>query len=114
MDEPSKAASRLFYGTGFGLILVCGFGLIQGRMELENLSIGHVLLFIGLACIACGKLLSQKAGFLASYFPGEDEYDMRDRIETEINEIQNDSIVGDAWAKLESEVLEKEISEEEE
>ncbi len=114
MDEPSKAASRLFYGTGFGLFLVCGFGLIQGRMELETLDIGHVLLVIGLTCIACGKLLSQKTGFLATFFPSEDEDDMRGRIETEINEIQNDSIVGDAWAKLESEVLEKEISDEEE
>ena len=114
MDEPAKAASRLLYGTGFGLVLVCGFGLIQGRMDIEIMGIGHVFMLIALISIAGAKLLSQKDSFLNSYFPNEDTDEMRERIENEVNEIQIDSVVGNAWAKLESQVLEKEISTEEE
>jgi hypothetical protein len=114
MDEPAKAASRLLYGTGFGLILVCGFGLVQGRMDIGNVGISHIFLLIALVCIALAKLLSQKTSFLISYFPNEGEGDMRERIQQEIHEDEVDSAVGNAWAKLESQVLETEISIEEE
>ena len=32
MDEPSKATNRILLGTGFGLILICGFAIIEERM----------------------------------------------------------------------------------
>ena len=37
---------------------------------------------------------------------------MVERIKKEINEIEQDSAVGNAWAKLESQVLEKELEQE--
>ena len=114
MDEPAKAASRLLYGTGFGLILACGFGLIQGRMEITVVGFGHVFLVISLICLASAILLKQNSNYLSKYFPNEDEEQMADRIEKEIQEIGNDSAVGNAWAELESKVLETEIGLEQE
>lgn len=114
MDQPAKAASRLLYGTGFGLILACGFGLIQGRMELSVLGFGHVFLFISLICLVSARLLKQNQNYLKSYFPDEDENQLTERIKSEIEEIENDSAVGNAWAELESKVLEKEINSEQE
>jgi len=114
MDQPAKAASRLLYGTGFGLILACGFGLIQGRMELSVISFGHVFLLISLICLISARLLKQNQNYLKSYFPDEDENQLTERIKSEIEEIENDSAVGNAWAELESKVLEKEINSEQE
>ena len=39
MDEPSKAANRVLIGTGLGLILVCGFAIIEQRMVLDKLGV---------------------------------------------------------------------------
>tara|TARA_B110000444_G_scaffold261555_1_gene315232 strand:+ start:13997 stop:14341 length:345 start_codon:yes stop_codon:yes gene_type:complete len=114
MDEPAKAASRILYGTGFGLILACGFGLIQDRMELTEIGFGHIFLGISLICLVSGRLLAQNKSYLKSYFPDEDEEEMADRIHEEMNEIENDSAVGNAWAELESQVLEEEIKSEQE
>ena len=68
MDEPAKAASRLLYGTGFGLILACGFGLIQGRMEIGQIGFGHIFLLISLICLAAGRLLKQNQNYLKMKF----------------------------------------------
>lgn len=114
MDEPAKAASRLLYGTGFGLILACGFSLTQGRMEIGELGFGHLFLLISLICLASGRLLKQNHNYLKNYFPDENENQMADRIQKEMEEIENDSAVGNAWAELESKVLEKEINSEQE
>ena len=51
MDEPSKAANRILLGTGFGLILVCGFAIIEERMIVNQLGFGHLFLLIGLLCL---------------------------------------------------------------
>ena len=114
MDDPAKAASRLLYGTGFGLILACGFGLIQGRMDISVLGFGHIFLLISLICLVSARLLKQNHNYLKSFFPDEDEVKMAERIQTEIQELENDSAVGNAWAELESKVLEKEINSEQE
>jgi uncharacterized membrane protein len=114
MDEPAKAASRLLYGTGFGLILACGFGLILGRMDITILGAGHIFLLISLICLVSARLLKQKQNYLKSYFPDENENQMAERIQHEMQEIENDSAVGNAWAELESKVLEKEINSEQE
>ena len=51
MDEPNKAASRILAGTGFGLFLVTGFGLIEGRNQWDSFSMGHVFVILGILCI---------------------------------------------------------------
>jgi hypothetical protein len=58
--------------------------------------------------------LKQNQNYLKSYFPDEDENQLTERIKSEIEEIENDSAVGNAWAELESKVLEKEINSEQE
>ena len=114
MDEPAKAASRLLYGTSFGLILACGFGLMQGRMEISVLGFGHIFLLFSLICLVSARLLKQNHNYLKSYFPDEDENQMAERIQKEMQEIENDSAVGNAWAELETQVLEMEINSEQE
>ena len=114
MDEPSKAAKRILLGTGFGLFLVCGFALIEGRMDIAEVGIGHLFLVLGMLCIMMAKLLDYQTTFLATYFPGESEKDLRVRVDQEINQLSQENRVGDAWAKLESRVLSDEINLEQE
>ena len=56
----------------------------------------------------------QNHNYLKSYFPDEDENQMAERIQKEMQEIENDSAVGNAWAELETQVLEMEINSEQE
>ena len=55
MDEPNKAASRILAGTGFGLFLVAGFGLIEGRSQWDSFSMGHVFVILGILCILLSR-----------------------------------------------------------
>ena len=112
MNDPSKAASRILYATGFGLILACGFGLIEGRMVITNLGVGHIFLLLAVISIIVAYSLGREYNFLRSIYPNETENEMVERIKKEINEIEQDSAVGNAWAKLESQVLEKELEQE--
>ena len=112
MNDPSKAASRILYATGFGLILACGFGLLEGRMEITDPGIGHIFLLIAIISIFTAFSLGQKYNFLKNMYPNETEEEMIERIKNEIHEIEQDSAVGNAWAKLESQVLQKELEQE--
>ena len=112
MNDPSKAASRILYCTGFGLILASGFGLLEGRMEITQLGIGHIFLIAGMISIIIAYSLGQQYNFLTKIYPNESEDEMIKRIKKEIHEIETDSAVGNAWAKLESQVLEKELEQE--
>tara|TARA_B100001250_G_C19813918_1_gene797220 strand:+ start:4000 stop:4350 length:351 start_codon:yes stop_codon:yes gene_type:complete len=112
MDEPSKAANMILLGTGFGLILVSGFGLIQNRMSLGELGTGHIFLIAGITCILLSRLLKYETSRLSKIFPDESEDEMKQRIHGEINEIEKENSVGNAWAELESKVLTREIDQE--
>ena len=112
MNDPSKAASRILYATGFGLLLACGFGLLEGRMEITELGIGHIFLILAIISIIIAYSLGQNYNFLKKIYPNENEEEMIERIRNEIHEIETDSAVGNAWAKLESQVLEKELEQE--
>ena len=57
MDEPSKAAKRVLLGTGFGLILLCGFAIIEGRMQVNEIGIGHLFLITAIICLTMSKTL---------------------------------------------------------
>ena len=109
MDEPSKAANRILLGTGFGLILVCGFAIIEERMIVNGLGFGHLFFLIGVLCLLMGRLLNYETSFLTGIFPNETESQLEQRISDELNQITRDNRVGNAWAELESKVLAEEI-----
>ena len=114
MDEPSKAANRILLGTGLGMILICGFAIIEERMIIEKLGIGHLFLLTGIICLIMSRLLKYNASFLANIFPNETEAELKQRVNDEVNQITQDNRMGDAWAELESKVLANEIVEEQE
>jgi hypothetical protein len=114
MDEPNKAANRILLGTGFGMILICGFAIIEERMVIDKLGVGHLFLSAGIICLVVARLLNYNASFLMSIFPNETEAELTQRVSDEVNQITRDSRVGNAWAALESKVLAEEIIEEQE
>lgn len=112
MSKPSDAASSLLLGTGIGCFLITGFGLIQGRMNLETLSLGWVFPSIGLLLVILSKSVLSGTGPLARSFPDEDDDMLSERVRSEIETTLKDVSVGSAWAELEAAVLESELSEE--
>ena len=114
MDEPSKAANRILLGTGFGLILVCGFAIIEERMIVNELGFGHLFFLIGILCLLMSRLLNYETSFLITIFPNETESQLEQRVSDELNQITRDNRVGNAWAELESKVLAEELVDEEE
>ena len=114
MDEPSKAANRILLGTGFGMILICGFAIIEERMAVDKLGVGHLFLLTGIICLVMSRLLNYDASFLAKIFPNETEAELKQRVGDEVNQITQDNRMGNAWAELESKVLADEIIEEQE
>ena len=113
MDEPSKAANRVLLGTGFGLILVSGFAIIEDRMDIMDLGFGHIFLLLGAICLVTAKLLQSRHPLLSTIFPNETEAELKLRVDKEMNQINYENRVGNAWAELESKVLATEIDSEE-
>jgi tellurite resistance protein TehA-like permease len=114
MDEPSKAANRILLGTGFGLILVCGFAIIEERMIVNQVGFGHLFFLFGVLCLVMSRLLNYETSFLANIFPNETESQLKRRVGEELNQITRDNRVGNAWAELESKVLAEEIIDQQE
>jgi len=114
MDEPSKAASRILLGTGFGLILVCGFAIIEERMIFNELGFGHLFFLIAVLCFVMSMLINYETSFLASLFPNETESQLKQRVGEDLNQITRENRVGSAWAELESKVLAEEIIDQQE
>ena len=70
MDEPSKAANRILLGTGFGLILICGFAIIEERMVVTEIGFGHLFLLIGIILLSDVKTVGLwKPHFYQTFFP---------------------------------------------
>lgn len=113
MSNPSDAASKLLYGTGFGLFLVAGFGLIEGRMAITEIGTGWLFILLGAIALLLGNALSGGSGPLATAFPNESSEDLAIRVRKDINASIKDASVGSAWAELEANVLEEELSEQE-
>ena len=113
MDEPTKAAHRILSGTGFGLILLCGFAIIEERMSLAEIGIGHIFLILAVICLAAARLLQSQNPVLEGLFPNETEAELKTRVRKEINQLSHENRVGTAWAELESKVLSNEIESEE-
>ena len=77
MDEPSKAAHRILSGTGFGLILLCGFAIIEERMSIIEIGLGHIFLILAVICLAAARLLQSQNPFLEGLFPNETEAELK-------------------------------------
>lgn len=113
MSKPSDAASTLLLGTGIGCFLITGIGLLQGRMELDALTVGWLFPIIGTLLLVLSKSIISGAGPLSGAFPDEDDEMLAERVRNEIETTAKDASVGSAWAELEAAVLESELSEEE-
>jgi|TARA_B110000967_G_scaffold180987_2_gene197736 hypothetical protein len=112
MSKPSDAASTLLLGTGIGCFLITGFGLVQGRMNLEVMSLGWLFPFLGLFMIILSKTILSGTGPFSHAFPDEDDDMLAERVRSEIETTVKDGSVSSAWAELEAAVLESELSEE--
>ena len=110
---PASSARRLLLGTGLGLFLAGGFGLISGVVAIETPSIGFLVPLIGLILIGLSYSTGRGEGPLAKWFPNEDNAAMADRVVADLSQEKNDADVGNAWAKLEHSMLSKELEEEE-
>ena len=113
MANPGDAASKLLLGTGIGLLLIAGFGLIEQRMSFDEISLGWLFALLGLIFIGLGKTLDNNSGPLSQAFPHETAEQLAMRVRDDINSSIKDASVGSAWAELEASVLEQELSQEE-
>ena len=113
MANPSDAAAKLLFGTGVGMLLVAGFGFIEGRANIDEPSLGWLFILIGLIALVLGKGLNDGNGPLASAFPDESAEQLASRVRDDVNESVKEASVGSAWAELEANVLEQELLEQE-
>ncbi len=109
---PAESAHRLLLGTGLGLVLASGLGLISGVLSIENPSIGFVIPVLGIVLLGLAGPTSRGEGPLKALFPNEDRSNMAARVEAELMQNKSDAEVGNAWAKLEHTMLSKELEEE--
>ena len=99
-------------GTGLGLVLAGGFGLISGVISIDEPNTGFVIPILGLIFIGLSGPTGRGEGPLADFFPNENDANMATRVESDINQQMQDADVGNAWAKLEHSMLSKELEEE--
>ena len=110
---PASSARRLLLGTGLGLFLAGGFGLISGVIHLDEPSIGFVIPLLGLILIALSGPTGRGEGPLSNWFPNEDSESLAVRVEAYLMQEKQEDDVGNAWAKLEHSMLSKELEGEE-
>ena len=92
---------------------MAGFGLIEGRMQISELGMGWIFILLGALFLGLGNTLSNGSGPLSSAFPNESADELAQRVSEDINTSIKDASVGSAWAELEANVLEEELSEQE-
>ena len=110
---PASSARRLLFGTGLGLFLAGGFGLISGVIAIETPSLGFLVPLIGIILIGLSYPTGRGEGPLEKWFPNENNEAMAVRVESDLSQEMQDADVGNAWAKLEHSMLSKELEEEE-
>lgn len=110
--NPAKSAQRLLAGTGLGLLLVSGLGLISGNMSIEKPGFEFIIPLVGIILLGLSGPTGRGEGPLAGLFPNENKSNMALRVENELNSSIKEEDVGNAWAKLEHTMLSKELEEE--
>ncbi|MEJ6563293.1 MAG: hypothetical protein QNL85_06275 [Euryarchaeota archaeon] len=113
MAKPSDAATKLLFGTGVGMLLVAGFGLMEERMKIDEINIGWIFALLGLILLGLAQSLTKENGPLSAVFSHETPSELAVRVKDDINTSIKDASVGSAWAVLEANILEVELSEEE-
>ena len=110
MSTPSKKASRLLIGNGFALLLAFAFSQI-GRTSFQELNLGWAIAIIACISLLLGfSMRSEKSSLLSEVFPDEDTVQTARRISEEMSEMNKEAKVSSAWAKLEVDLLEDELS----
>ncbi|MDP6870148.1 MAG: hypothetical protein QGI21_05195 [Candidatus Poseidoniaceae archaeon] len=110
--NPASSANRILIGTGLGLILVTGFGLVSGMFDFSSPGFELIFPIVGLALLIISSPLGNTINPLNSLFPDENQEVMASRISSELIQFNTEQDVGDAWAQLEKTVLTKELEEE--
>jgi hypothetical protein len=113
MHPPAVAAKRLLLGTGVGLMLGVGFGLQSGRWGPEEPPLALVFAVVAGALLALGWSLGRGSGPLAGRFSDETDEAMARRVKEEIDDVQRSESVNAKWARLEADVLAKDLGEQE-
>ena len=112
MDSPAAAAHRLLIGSGLGLLLVSGLALQRGMLDITAFSLGWLVPTASAICIVIGIGIGN-VGMLSGLFPDEDEKQLLNRVKGELDDKEKEDHVGGAWAKLEANLLSKELGEDE-
>lgn len=113
MHPPAVAARRLLIGTGVGLFLGVGFALQNGRSVSEQPPMALLFAATALLMLALGWSLSKGVGPLAKRFSDETDEAMAKRVKAEIDEVHRSEAVNAKWARLEADVLAKDLGEQE-
>ena len=113
MHPPAVEVTRVFYGTGVGLLLGVGFALQAGRLPQTQPPVLLAFLGLALALMATGWSISNGVGPFARRFSHETDAEMAARVQEEIEDVQHSESVNAKWAALEADVLAKDLSEEE-
>jgi hypothetical protein len=113
MHPPAVAVKRLLYGTGTGLLLGAGLALQNGHSIQEQPPLLAGFLVLALGMIAAGWSLSKGFGPLAQRYSQESDEEMAKRVQAEVDDLQRSEEVNAKWARLEANVLSKDLGEEE-
>jgi hypothetical protein len=109
---PAASAHRLLLGTGLGLVLASGLGLISGVLSIGNPSVWFMIPVLGIILLGLAGPTGRGEGPFGGIFPNEDNNTMASRVEAELMQTNNDTEIGNAWANLEHTMLSKELEEE--
>lgn len=112
MLKSGYAASRLLGGTGMAILLASGLALVTGRSNISSPEL-QVVLLLGSITFILSRGLGNGSSPLSKHYPAEDSNELAKRVRMEVEEIERETSVGNAWAKLEATVLENELKEEE-
>lgn len=108
MDSPARAARRLIVGSGLGLVLVTGLALQKGLLDPSQPSFDLIVPFAALCLLLIGTMGQDS---ISRFLPDEAEGDVVTRMNQEVAVESKTGDVGDAWARLEADLLSKEVRE---
>ena len=109
--SPAASAKRILRGTGLGLVLASGLGLMSGMLSLTELGPSLIIPALAILSVYLASSL-EKGGKLSNYFPDESRKEMVSRVESDLMIQQKDLHITDAWANLEESMLANELEQE--
>lgn len=82
-------------------------------MVIDEIGVGWLFILLSAIVLLLGNALNEGSGPLMAAFPNESSDELALRVRNDINASIRDASVGSAWAELEANVLEDELSEQE-